>query len=645
MSDSESIERGATISARNIGGIDDTTVDLGPGVNVLAGRNATNRTSFLQAIMAVTGSDDVAMKGDAEEAEVTLTMGDSTYRRRLIRQNESIQFDGEPYLDDPELADLFAFLLESNEARRAVTTGENLRDLIMRPVDTEEIKSEIARLESEKTEIDEEIEAIEQRKQVLPELESERERIEAEIEETRTALADKEAEIDAADADVQVQRREQKQLEEKLEALRKARTDLEDVRYELETERESIDSLKQDRATLREELDALPEAPEADIDHLESEIDRLRERRRRLDSEINSLQSTVRFNEEMLDGERTDVYEAMTDESGHATDELLGDDVVCWTCGSEVPREQIDGTLEDLRTLRQEKLDAKREITDELDELKADKEGLEEQRARRNEYQQQLSGIEDELQRREDRIEQLKTRRSELEATVKDLESEVEALESEQFEEVLDLHREANELEYELGRLETDLEDVESEIESIESRLDEQSELKAERERISEELTELRTRVETLEEEAIEAFNDHMENVLEMLNYDNLERIWLERVQREVREGRRKAIKTFFELHVVRSTPSGVTYEDTIDHLSESEREVTGLVFALAGYLVHEVYEEVPFMLLDSLEAIDSERIADLVDHFSDFPDYLLVALLPEDAQALDDDYARVRSI
>ncbi|QSG04799.1 DNA sulfur modification protein DndD, ATPase [Halapricum desulfuricans] len=633
------------MSVRNIGGIDETTVDLRPGVNVLAGRNATNRTSFLQAIMAVTGSRDVSMKGDAEKAEVTLTIGDSTYRRRLTRRNGTVTFDGEPYLDDPELADLFAFLLESNEARRAVTTGQNLRDIIMRPVDLEEIRSEISRLESEKDEIDEAIEAIEQRKQSLPELESEREQLRQEIEETRAAVADKEAEIDAADADVQAQRQEQQQLEAKLDELRQTRTDLEDVRYDLETERESIETLKQDRETLRTELDALPEAPEEDIECLESEIDRLRERRRRLDSEINSLQSTVRFNEEMLEGERTDVYEAMTDDSGHATDELLDDDVVCWTCGSNVHREQIEETLDDLRDLRQAKLDAKREISDELDDLKADRDALDEQRTRREEYRQRLTEIEDELEQRQERAEKLKQRRSELESTVKDLENEVESTDSDQFEDVLELHREANELEYELGRLETDLEDVESEIDAIEARLDEQSQLEEERDRISEELADLRTRVETLEEEATEAFNDHMAAILDTLDYDNLERIWLERVQREVREGRRKAIKTFFELHVIRSTSTGVTYEDTVDHLSESEREVTGLVFALAGYLVHDVYEEVPFMLLDSLEAIDSERIAALVDHFSDFPDYLLVALLPEDAQALDDEYARVTSI
>jgi recombinational DNA repair ATPase RecF len=39
------------LSATNIGGIDDTDVTFQPGVTVLAGRNATNRTSLLQALM------------------------------------------------------------------------------------------------------------------------------------------------------------------------------------------------------------------------------------------------------------------------------------------------------------------------------------------------------------------------------------------------------------------------------------------------------------------------------------------------------------------------------------------------------------------------------------------------------------------
>ncbi len=57
------------------------------------------------------------------------------------------------------------------------------------------------------------------------------------------------------------------------------------------------------------------------------------------------------------------------------------------------------------------------------------------------------------------------------------------------------------------------------------------------------------------------------------------------------------------------------------------------------------MYEKVPFILLDSLEAIDSTRIATLVDYFSEYAGYLVAALLPEDAAALEDKYERVTEI
>ncbi|MFW6045815.1 MAG: chromosome segregation protein SMC, partial [Natronomonas sp.] len=153
------------------------------------------------------------------------------------------------------------------------------------------------------------------------------------------------------------------------------------------------------------------------------------------------------------------------------------------------------------------------------------------------------------------------------------------------------------------------------------------------------------TKIERTERQAIEEFNEHMETVLELLDYENLDRIWLERTERAVTEDRRRVMRSHFELHIIRRTESGTTYEDTIEHLSESEREVTGLVFALAGYLAHEVYEEVPFVLLDSLEAIDSERIARLVEYLESYVPYLVVALLDEDAVALPDDHPRIREI
>jgi hypothetical protein len=175
--------------------------------------------------------------------------------------------------------------------------------------------------------------------------------------------------------------------------------------------------------------------------------------------------------------------------------------------------------------------------------------------------------------------------------------------------------------------------------------IEEGEELRERRERLGEQLTDARTRIEQIEKEAVEAFNDHMDAILDILEYDNLDRIWIDRTTESVRQGRETVDRTVFELHVVRTTDNDVAYDDTIDHLSESERKVTGLVFALAGYLVHDLHEDVPFMLLDSLEAIDAERIARLIDYFAEYAEYLVVALLPEDAQAVDDDYRRLTSI
>lgn len=68
-------------------------------------------------------------------------------------------------------------------------------------------------------------------------------------------------------------------------------------------------------------------------------------------------------------------------------------------------------------------------------------------------------------------------------------------------------------------------------------------------------------------------------------------------------------------------------------------------MFALASYLVHDLHETVPVMVLDSLEALDADRNDTLIEHFEAYADYLIVALLPEDAAALDEDYQRITDI
>jgi hypothetical protein len=90
-----------------------------------------------------------------------------------------------------------------------------------------------------------------------------------------------------------------------------------------------------------------------------------------------------------------------------------------------------------------------------------------------------------------------------------------------------------------------------------------------------------------------------MQRVLETLSYRFVERIWLER-----RSTGETPTETAFDLHVVRESQDGTAYEDTVDTLSKSEREVVALVVALAGYLVHDVASAVPFIVIDAVEML-----------------------------------------
>ena len=637
----------ATLSATNIGGIDETEVSFQEGVTVLSGRNATNRTSLLQAIMAALGSDQVSLKADADEGSATLEFGDEIYRRHLSRRNGTITTEGDPYLEDPELADLFAFLLESNEARQAVARGDDLRELIMRPVDTGAIKTEIEQYEQRKREIDEQLEELDTLEQRLPDLEAKRTRVTDEIETLREELETARVELEEANVDVEKRREEQSELETKLEELRETRSELEHVRDRIETERESIEALKKERGEIRDRLESLSTGEETDVSQIEAEIDALQEEKADLSEEVSQLKSTIQFNEQLLEEPDSFLGETTKTDDGPITDQLLDDSetVTCWTCGSSVAREQIETTIEQLRTAHQERLKERSEINSELTDRRETLSTIKENRTEYRQTQQRLESTEDEIERRSDRIDDLTDKRERLTDEIDDLEAEIDDLESEDYGDILDQHKEVNQLEFKLERKERKRDEIEDKIATIEDRLSEREELKGRREDVTDELTDLRTRIDQIEANAVEAFNEHMENLRATLGYNNLDRIWIDRTRREVREGRRKVTKSSFDLKIVRGTDDGTAYEDTIDHLSESEREVTGLVFALAGYLVHDVYETVPFMLLDSLEAIDAERIAALVEYFESHVPYLVVALLDEDAQAIEAPHSKITEI
>ncbi|WP_222914091.1 archaea-specific SMC-related protein [Natrinema sp. SYSU A 869] len=402
------------------------------------------------------------------------------------------------------------------------------------------------------------------------------------------------------------------------------------MKRRIESECESLENLEDELEELMDDLPSRDEISDERISQIEQEIQRLRGQVQRIDLTAGDLQSVIQFNEQFLEEGQPDFLEGFEDDrspSGEITDKLVDDteEVVCWTCGSKVERSQIEETLDRLRTIRNNTISDRQPLKSQIDELKDEKSTLESEQRKAEQIRQKITDVEAEIHRREETLETLRERKAEPSETIDGLGAEVDEFEGTDQNEILEVQRETSRLKVELSHLEGELAGIEDEITT--------------------ELVDLRTHVEDLQQQAIEEFDNHMAAVLEQLDYDNLERIWIEQTETEVRERRRKVVKDRFDLHIVRSTGSGTVYEDTVDHLSESEREVTGLVFALAGYLVHDVYDHVPFMLLDSIEAIDSNRIARLVDYLAGYAGYLVVALLEEDAAVLDDSYPRIEMI
>lgn len=621
------------LSAENIGGIDEASETIYPGVTILVGKNATNRTSFLQAVAAALGTDCFTLKRDAEVGKAVLSVDSDTYTRTLRRTNGHVEDGGDPYLEDPELAELYAVLFESNDVRAAVREGGDIRDLIVRPLDVERINERISQIVTERRRIDEQLDEYDRLAERITACESKRAQYERRLEEVESELERKRAALEKADGnDTDVESR----LEEKLDSLHESRTELEEVREKLDIEEKSLDSLQADRTALAGEYEEL-ERPEPDrLATLEERLARLRERKRSLDSTISELQQVIRFNDERLSG--ADSLSASLEGGNAAVDDLDpdGPQTVCWTCGTEVSRSSIEGTLERLRDLRQQKSAERNDLAGEIERVADTLGDLEDRRDRHENLESKLAEIDDKIERRESTVERLREREAELQDRVADLEAAVETLKAERQSEVLDLQETVSELEFERERVREQRDDVEEEIETLERRCDDRDRLENRRETLSRELQELRSRVESIEAEAIESFNTHMAAILETLEYDNIERIWLEATEAPVDDARGSIAERTFELHVVRETSDGSLYEDRLEHLSESERELVGLVVALSGYLAHDVYEHVPFMLLDSLEMVDGERLVSLASYLKEYVPYLLLVLLPDHARAFD---------
>ncbi|WP_338737811.1 archaea-specific SMC-related protein [Haloplanus salilacus] len=603
----------------NVGGIEHASVSFEPGVTMVVGENASNKSSLLGGLGGVLGGSPPSLRGGADSGSVTLDVDGERFALDLSdAAGETVVVEATPYTTASTLVDLFVDLSEGNPIRRAVVGGGDFHDLLMRPVDTEEIDAEIRRLTDTRNDLDDRIDDLDDRVGGLPELEVRRRRLIEEREEVTATLSERRAalsELDYRDAAAATR--------DLLDDLKDARAERERLRDRRETKRRALESLREDLASVEERLAALDDAESSVEERLaavEERLSTLREREGRLDETIAALGPIVELNQGFLaEGERAvddDVVEALGPDEGNVT---------CWTCGQSAARAEIESQVAAVEAILDEKREERATVEAEIEACRRDRSNLEDRREERVELVERRRRLGEDIDERERALSDLDDRIDDAAERIRDLEAELDGVEG--AEELVERHEAVSDLEYERGRLDRKLAEVEADIEAAESARAEREDLRAERDDVAEQLATLRGRVERIERETVETVNDCMERILNRLVFDAVERVWIER--RETDDG------TVFDPHVVRTGDDGTVYRASVDTLSKSEREVVGLVMALAGYLVYDVADAVPVVVVDAVEMLDADRVRGLLDFFDDHARYVVAAVLPEEAAPL----------
>lgn len=648
MTDEEVPESEARLEVSNIGGIDHSSITFEPGLTILTGENATNRTSTLLALNEVLGGSMGSIRSGSERGTVSLEIGDKEYTRTLRSNGQDRA--GEPYSKKTELVNTYASLLQRNEIRTLVESAgipesdegaSSLRDinsqlgeLLMRPVDDDEIREEKRELDDERSDLRDELREIENAKERLPQLEQELNEKQSRLEELNDQIEEKREQREQFD----VEREETERAEELLAELESKQDDYSELEQKIEATKSRITELEETIEEKEEELEEIKAEIEEAEPPTEEEVKEMRRRRNNLDEVITMLEEVETTNRNLLDGRVPTELVASDD----ITDELAPTserDLECPSCGNDVDRSQLEDRMAQLRDIADSYREERDEIKSELEGREGRRQKVRNLRTKRDSIQNEIDHKRDNLSDAEQDLVVQRENLEDLEEEIEELKTKVEETEEIRGHEIVEIREELQELTSKRTMLEEEIDNTEDEIEDLEETVEKEDEVREEIEEYDEKIAELNRTLERIETRVKDTLNEHMDELIDVLDYENIARVRIERQPSDV-----TGEISDFSLHIARETNGGVREEREISTLSESERSLVGVVLALAGYIAHDVHEEVPIVLVDSVEQFDSERINRLLQYVSDeigVP-YLVAALLPEDAGAITTEHKSI---
>lgn len=565
-----------TLKIENIAGILQGEASIEHGVNAVRASNWQGKSSFLAAIETAFGTGTRLTEGQ-DHGHVELDIDGTTYAVDLDRTNSTISQSGNPYLTDDVdrvCAELFAFLDETNDVRQAVRVGDNLEDLLTRPLDFENIDQQIADLKSERQQVEAELNRAQSAADRLPTVQEKVTRLESQLKD----LQDEWDQIDHESSTDTGARDELSNLRARLE---KTKTDIN--RYDSTANR-----VEEELEEKREELAALDVPTNED---LEDELQDLQSDLHDLERDKELLQSIYEVNQRVLEEDRL----ALLTDVSH---DMLTDQLACWVCGNETSRDEVEAQLDGISDRLESLRDQESSLRSEVNSLQQKQQAIRDAERKERDLHDRIGELESQLDDARSNLESAREKKAKLEAQIDELEDEVSETEDH-----------ATDLQSEIKYTEAELEDARDDLETVEAEAAQRDVLEDEQESLRSEIEELRTRKDRVKRNTIDAFDSALDDILGRFN------VGFETAR----------LTNNFDLVVARGGR-----EASLDALSEGERELLGIIAALAGHEAFDVADRLPVMLLDGHNGLDNTNIHHLVDYLSERVDVLILSAFPE---------------
>lgn len=588
------------IDIRNIGGIQSASVEVDDGLNVVQASNFSGKSSFMSAVQTVMGSSGMfgeshPLTEGAADGSVQLETSDGSYDVSLERTDSgAVSRRGTPYLDsemDQTCARLFAFLGETNPIRSRIRNRENVTDLLQAPLDIEDIDSQIAALKQQRDTTNRRLAEARQAAENIPAVTEAIRSLEGELSELRDQrdeLSQRGVEETAADTDLSAA--------------------LADKRRSLRDTTESISRL-QNRISRTEDQVETKEATLADIEipddpEISNDVAAKEDRIETIELQLDLLESLKRVNERVI-AENEVAVVASVERS------VIEDEFDCWVCGETTTEADIQSRLAALEEKIATRRAEKETLSDEITEIQSKQRRIREKRRKRERLEESIGELRATIEDLKSDLHQSRERKDRLESEVQELEAQVAQAEEATSEELTDVKAEIRTKESELSEQESRLEALEAESENVDQ-------LEARAEELSEEIERLRGRKTNKQWEIKEQFDHAIESAIETFapGFDG--------ARLDVKTTSESEI-TEFELVIAREGR-----ETRIDNLSEGERELLGILVAVAGYRTFDVADRVPVILLDGVSQLAADNLRELCEYLSDASDILLTTAYPE---------------